>query len=624
MDQIGDSKSENYIFTNRVRFAFVFILLLSLVLIGRTYNLQVVNHEFYVEEALGNQLRELPIAPLRGKIFDRHGKVLATNQLAYRLTLTPEKIKNISKTLLALKAQGFIEQADIDKFQKQRTRYKKFHQIPLKHNLDETRVAQFLTSNQLPGVEVESYFQRVYPNGTSSVHALGYVSRMSKQDKALYDKQNYLGTDFVGKTGVEREYETLLHGASGVKQVERNVVGRVVDTKILKPAIPGADLYLSLDLEMQKTAETLLADQRGAIVVMDVNTGEILTLVSTPTYDPNWFVNGISHQNYNSLQTSKDIPMLNRTIQGLYPPGSTVKPMVALAGLEEGFITDQSSTFCPGYFKLPNVKRKFRDWKRTGHDQVNANAAIAESCDVFFYDLADKMGIDKLNEGLGRFNFGETTGIDIPGEKGGVLPSREWKKINRDEPWYRGETLITGIGQGFMTSSPLQLAVATAALANKGQILKPKLLKNTQAPGEPLMGTPVTAKRPIPIKNIHNWEEVIEGMKQTVYGAKGTARRINKDMAYTLAGKTGTAQVFGLDAEEQYIAEKIDEHLRDHALFTGFAPIDKPEVAVAVIVENGGSGSITAAPMAKAVLDVYFHDHLFMPTSTTPETAPQH
>ncbi len=624
MDQIGDSKSENYIFTNRVRFAFVFILLLSLVLIGRTYNLQVVNHEFYVEEALGNQLRELPIAPLRGKIFDRHGKVLATNQLAYRLTLTPEKIKNISKTLLALKAQGFIEQADIDKFQKQRTRYKKFHQIPLKHNLDETRVAQFLTSNQLPGVEVESYFQRVYPNGTSSVHALGYVSRMSKQDKALYDKQNYLGTDFVGKTGVEREYETLLHGASGVKQVERNVVGRVVDTKILKPAIPGADLYLSLDLEMQKTAETLLADQRGAIVVMDVNTGEILTLVSTPTYDPNWFVNGISHQNYNSLQTSKDIPMLNRTIQGLYPPGSTVKPMVALAGLEEGFITDQSSTFCPGYFKLPNVKRKFRDWKRTGHDQVNANAAIAESCDVFFYDLADKMGIDKLNEGLGRFNFGETTGIDIPGEKGGVLPSREWKKINRDEPWYRGETLITGIGQGFMTSSPLQLAVATAALANKGQILKPKLLKNTQAPGEPLMGTPVTAKQPIPIKNIHNWEEVIEGMKQTVYGAKGTARRINKDMAYTLAGKTGTAQVFGLDAEEQYIAEKIDEHLRDHALFTGFAPIDKPEVAVAVIVENGGSGSITAAPMAKAVLDVYFHDHLFMPTSTTPETAPQH
>ena len=624
MDQIGNSKSENYIFTSRVRFAFVFILLLSLVLIGRTYNLQVVNHEFYVEEALGNQLRELPIAPLRGKIFDRHGKVLATNQLAYRLTLTPEKIKNVSKTLLTLKAQGFIEQADIDKFHKQRSRYKKFHQIPLKHNLDEIRVAQFLTSNQLPGVEVESYFQRVYPNGTSSVHALGYVSRMSKQDKALYDKQNYLGTDFVGKTGVEREYETLLHGASGIKQVERNVVGRVVDTKILKPAVPGTDLYLSLDLEMQKTAETLLADQRGAIVVMDVNTGEVLTLVSTPTYDPNWFVNGISHQNYNSLQTSKDIPMLNRTIQGLYPPGSTVKPMVALAGLEEGFITDQSSTFCPGYFKLPNVKRKFRDWKRTGHDHVNANAAIAESCDVFFYDLADKMGIDKLNEGLGRFNFGESTGIDIPGEKGGVLPSREWKKINRDEPWYRGETLITGIGQGFMTTSPLQLAVATAALANKGQILKPKLLKNTQAPGEPLLGTPVTAKQPIPIKNIHNWEEVIEGMKQTVYGAKGTARRINKDMAYTLAGKTGTAQVFGLDAEEQYIAEKIDEHLRDHALFTGFAPIDKPEVAVAVIVENGGSGSITAAPMAKAVLDVYFHDHLFTPTSITPETAHQH
>ena len=282
--------------------------------------------------------------------------------------------------------------------------------------------------------------------------------------------------------------------------------------------------------------------------------------------------------------------------------------MVALAGLENGFITDESSTFCPGYFKLPNVKRKFNDWKRTGHSHVNVKDAIAESCDVFFYDLADKMGIDALHDNLKYFNFGKRTGIDIPGERGGILPSKSWKKINRDEPWYRGETLITGIGQGFMTTSPLQLAVATAALANKGQLIQPKLLKNTQKPNQAIIETEVSKSSQIPIKNIKNWEDVIDGMKQTVYGPKGTARRINKDLNYTIAGKTGTAQVFGLDAEEQYIAEKLDEKLRDHALFTGFAPIDNPQIAIAVIVENGGSGSSVAAPLAKSVLDIYFNN----------------
>jgi len=586
--------------------AFLFILIITSVLILRLYNLQISNHDYYAEEALGNQMRTLPITPTRGKIFDRNGQIIATNQLSYRLTLTPEKTKNIAKTLLSLKQLNFIDEDDIKRFHKNRSRYKKFHNIPLKHKLSEKQVAEFLVSNQFIGIDVESYFHRIYPKNDSSVHVAGYVSRMNKKDKAFYDKQNYLGTAFVGKVGIEKQYEALLHGTSGKKQIERNVTGRVIDTQIIQAAENGKDLYLSIDLDLQIKAESLLEGKRGSIVVVDVKNGEVLALVSTPTYNPNWFVNGISHKDYQILQTSKDIPQLNRAIQGLYPPGSTVKPMVALAGLEEGVITNQSKTYCPGYYKLPNVKRKFNDWKRSGHGVVDVKDALAQSCDVFFYDLANNMGIDVIHDNLSLFNFGSKTGIDIPGERGGILPSKAWKKINRNEPWYRGETLIAGIGQGFMTSSPLQLAVATAALANKGQIFQPKLLKNIRSPNQPIKEVEKGSHAQIPIKNIQNWEDVIEGMRQTIYAPKGTARRLNKGLTYTLAGKTGTAQVFGLDAEEQYIAEKLDERLRDHALFTGFAPVENPQIAIAVIVENAGSGSSKAAPLAREVLDVYF------------------
>ncbi len=586
--------------------AFLFILIITSVLILRLYNLQISNHDYYAEEALGNQMRTLPITPTRGKIFDRNGQIIATNQLSYRLTLTPEKTKNIAKTLLSLQQLNFIDEDDIKRFHKNRSRYKKFHNIPLKHKLSEKQVAEFLVSNQFIGIDVESYFHRIYPNNDSSVHVAGYVSRMNKKDKAFYDKQNYLGTAFVGKVGIEKQYETLLHGTSGKKQIERNVTGRVIDTQIIQAAENGKDLYLSIDLDLQIKAESLLKGKRGSIVVVNVKNGEVLALVSTPTYNPNWFVNGISHKNYQILQTSKDIPQLNRAIQGLYPPGSTVKPMVALAGLEEGVITNHSKTYCPGYYKLPNVKRKFNDWKRSGHGVVHVKDALAQSCDVFFYDLANNMGIDVIHDNLSLFNFGSKTGIDIPGERGGILPSKAWKKINRNEPWYRGETLIAGIGQGFMTSSPLQLAVATAALANKGQIFQPKLLKNIRSPNQPIKEVEKGSHAQIPIKNIQNWEDVIEGMRQTIYAPKGTARRLNKGLTYTLAGKTGTAQVFGLDAEEQYIAEKLDERLRDHALFTGFAPVENPQIAIAVIVENAGSGSSKAAPLAREVLDVYF------------------
>ena len=606
MEKIGNIKREKVVFKSRVIFSAIIMLLITLILIVRLFNLQVTKHDYYLEEALGNQMQNLPITPIRGDILDRNGKILATNEFSYILTITPEKVTNLNETLIGLEIRDLITYDDIKKFNKKLSRFKKFHNIPLKFNLSESSVASFLVENQLPGVEVEPYFHRVYPYGESSAHLIGYVSSMSKTDKGIYDKKNYNGTNFVGKTGIEKQYEKLLHGQSGIKQIERNVAGRIVDTKIITPSIAGQDIYLNIDIDLQLKAESLLGDSRGVIALINVKDGSILSLVSTPSYNPNWFVNGISVERYNELSNNEDLPLFDRSIKGLYPPGSTIKPMVALAGLELNNITIKDSTFCPGYYKLNNYSRKFNDWKRTGHGKVDVIEAIAQSCDVFFYDLAFNMGIDQIHDSLSYFQFGKKTGIDLPGELGGILPSREWKKINKDEPWYRGETLITGIGQGFMTTSPLQLALATAAIANKGQLLMPQVMMHSQSKNGDLFEEQNLKSSQIPIKDINNWELIIEAMKQTVYGKFGTAKRLNNKLKYSLAGKTGTAQVFGLDPEEEYIAENIEEKLRDHALFTGFAPIEDPQVAIAIIVENAGSGSSKAAPLARELLDEYF------------------
>ena len=606
MEKIGNIKREKVVFKSRVIFSAIIMLSITLILIIRLFNLQVTKHDYYLEEALGNQMQNLPITPIRGNILDRNGKILATNEFSYILTITPEKVTNLNETLIGLEIRDLITYDDIKKFNKKLSRFKKFHNIPLKFNLSESSVASFLVENQLPGVEVEPYFHRVYPYGESSAHLIGYVSSMSKADKGIYDKKNYNGTNFVGKTGIEKQYEKLLHGQSGIKQIERNVAGRIVDTKIITPSIAGQDIYLNIDIDLQLKAESLLGDSRGVIALINVKDGSILSLVSTPSYNPNWFVNGISVERYNELSNNEDLPLFDRSIKGLYPPGSTIKPMVALAGLELNNITIKDSTFCPGYYKLNNYSRKFNDWKRTGHGKVDVIEAIAQSCDVFFYDLAFNMGIDQIHDSLSYFQFGKKTGIDLPGELGGILPSREWKKINKDEPWYRGETLITGIGQGFMTTSPLQLALATAAIANKGQLLMPQVMMHSQSKNGDLLEEQNLKSNQIPIKDINNWELIIEAMKQTVYGKFGTAKRLNNKLKYSLAGKTGTAQVFGLDPEEEYIAENIEEKLRDHALFTGFAPIEDPQVAIAIIVENAGSGSSKAAPLARELLDEYF------------------
>ena len=606
MEKIGNLKREQKVFKSRVVFSSVIMLLMTLILVFRLFNLQITKHAYYVEEALGNQMQNLPITPIRGDIFDRNGKILATNKFSYRLTITPEKVTNLNDTLIELEINEYINSKDIENFNKNLKRYKKFHNIPIKFNLSESLAAAFLVDNQMPGVEVEPYFHRVYPYGESSSHVIGYVSSMSKEDKSKYDKKNYEGTSFVGKIGIEKQYENLLHGKSGVKQIERNVAGRVVDSKIIIPSIPGQDLYLNIDIDLQLKAESLLGNTRGVIALIDVNDGSVLSLASTPSFNPNWFVNGISLKRYKELQDNQDLPLFDRSTKGLYPPGSTIKPMVALAGLEQKNITIKHSVFCPGFYKLTDYSRKFNDWKRTGHGRVDTIESIAQSCDVFFYDLAYRMGIDQIHDSLSYFQFGNKTGIDLPGELGGILPSREWKKINKDEPWYRGETLITGIGQGFMTASPIQLALATGAIANKGNLQTPRVLMHSQSKNGESYLESIPKSKQIPIKDINNWELIIEAMKQTIYGKLGTAKRLNNKLNYTLAGKTGTAQVFGLDPEEEYIAENIDEKLRDHALFTAFAPINNPQVAIAVIVENAGSGSSKAAPLARELLDEYF------------------
>ena len=606
MEKIGNIKREKIVFKSRVILSAVIMLSMTLILILRLFNLQVTKHDYYLEEALGNQMQNLPITPIRGDILDRNGKILATNEFSYILTITPEKVTNLNETLIELELSDLISYEDIKKFNKKLSRFKKFQNIPLKFNLSESSVASFLIKNNLPGVEVESYFHRVYPYGASSAHLIGYVSSMNQKEKSNYDKKNYNGTNFVGKTGIEKQYEKLLHGESGVKQIERNVAGRIVNTRIITPSIAGQDIYLNIDIDFQLKAESLLGDSRGVIALINVKDGSILSLVSTPSFNPNWFVNGITVERYNDLSSNEDLPLFDRSIKGLYPPGSTIKPMIALAGLELNNITIKHSTFCPGYYKLNNYSRKFNDWKRSGHGKVNVIEAIAQSCDVFFYDLAFNMGIDQIHDSLSYFQFGKQTGIDLPGELGGILPSREWKKINKDEPWYRGETLITGIGQGFMTASPLQLALATAAIANKGQLLTPQVMMHSQSKNGDLFEEQNLKAKQIPIKDISNWELIIEAMKQTVYGKFGTAKRLNNKLQYSLAGKTGTAQVFGLDPEEEYIAENIEEKLRDHALFTGFAPIEDPQVAIAIIVENAGSGSSKAAPLARELLDEYF------------------
>jgi penicillin-binding protein 2 len=604
---LKDSTNENQLFYRRVIVAWIAVMVAILIIIGRLIFLQVVAHERYTTLSENNRLKIRPLPPNRGLIYDRNGVLLANNQISYSLEIIPEQVKDLEQLLQELSQIIVISATDIAQFKKRWQQTRSFIPVPLRHRLTEEEKDRFSVQNyRFNGVQISSNLNRYYPLGPIGVHAIGYVGRINERELEIIDKSNYLGSNYIGKTGVESYYEQELHGKTGFQQVETNVQGRTVRILESMPAVPGKNLYLNIDIGLQQYAENLVAKHRAALVAIEPNSGGVLALVSMPYYDPNWFVEGIDVKTYSELRDSPDRPLFNRAIRGQYPPGSTIKPFVGLAGLEYGVRTKRSRTWCRGWYSLKGQKHRYRDWKRSGHGSMNLHSAIAQSCDVYFYDLAYDLGIERLYSFLTRFSFGKKTGIDISGELSGLIPSPAWKQKSLGKQWYAGETIIAGIGQGYMLTTPLQLAVATAALSIRGQFKQPRVVFAIEAEESfNEMSLVPTHQETLSIKREFYWNAAIGGMKAVVHGSRGTARRTGLRSPYYFAGKTGTAQVISIKQNERYNAKRIAKRFHDHALFVAFAPLDEPRIALAIIVENGGGGSKTAAPIAKKVMDYY-------------------
>jgi penicillin-binding protein 2 len=590
---------ESRLFLNRIIAAFILILLLTSGLIVRLVYLQIVGHEHYTTLAKDNSIKIEPLVPTRGIIYDRHGKVLADNTQSFSLELIPEQISDLNDTLKRLQKLLNISDEKIDQYQKQRKRQKRFVSTPLLISMTDEEIAKFaVVRPYFPGVDIQARLVRHYPYAELASHVIGYVGRINEAEMKTLPIAEYRGSTHVGKIGIESTYEAELHGKTGYAEIETNVQARAINTVNSVPPVPGENLYLSLDIDLQKTAYDALDGFNGAVVAIDVKTGGVLVFASRPGFDPNPFVIGIANDAYQALQSSENQPLYNRALRGLYPPGSTIKPFIALAGLEYNAINAEHKLFCPGFYQLPNVSHHYRDWKKGGHGSVNMSEAITQSCDVYFYSLASMLGIDRMHNFLQHFGFGEKSGIDLVGEKQGLLPSREWKRSQRNQSWYPGETLITGIGQGYLQVTPIQLAKAVATLANKGKVVIPSLVKNTTPSAEPDIKSP---EGDITIKS-ENINTIISSMVNVIHDPHGTAKGISKNINYQIAGKTGTAQVFNIKQDAKYNENEIDFKLRDHALFISFAPADDPKIAVAVIVENGGHGGSVAAPIAGQVI----------------------
>jgi penicillin-binding protein 2 len=609
---LKDNSEESRLFLGRIVSAFLIILILTAGLIVRLMYLQIVGHQHYSTLAKENSIKIEPTVPSRGIIYDRRGNILAENTQTYSLELIPDQISDLDDTLLKLKQLLDISDEKIEQFEKLRKRQKKFTSIPLLTNMTEEELAKFAVARPFfHGVDFHLRQLRNYPYGDLASHVVGYVGRINEDELKELPIAEYRGSTFIGKLGIENAYETELHGTTGYSEIETNVQGRPLKTLKEVDPVAGANLHLTLDMELQKTAYDALENYNGAVVAIEIETGGVLVFASRPGFDPNPFVVGISNAAYQALQTSLDQPLYNRALRGLYPPGSTIKPFMALAGLEYNTVSAQQQLFCPGYYQLPNSPHKYRDWKKSGHGSVNVSEAVTQSCDVYFYRLAGMLGIDHIHTFLQKFGFGEKTGIDLVGEKSGLLPSKEWKMSKKSQIWFPGETLITGIGQGYHQVTPLQLAKATATLANKGKVVTPHLVAGlvtdpTNQPGG--KNSPET----IPLKPA-NIKTVINAMVNVVHSNRGTARSIGTDISYQIAGKTGTAQVAGIKQNASYNERETEAKLRDHALFISFAPADNPKIAVAVIAENGGHGGSVAAPIAAKVIKQYLIDKQVVP-----------
>lgn len=585
-----------------------FVLLLSLVLVARMYYLQIVQYEHHSTLAENNRIHVQPLPPTRGLIYDRNGVILADNRPSFSLTITKERADDLEQVLQTVIQVLQLEEESLGQFKERVAQaHRPFEPIPILFELSEEQIAQIAINQfRLPGIEVAAHLVRHYPKGSIFAHSVGYVGRINQDELQRVDRVKYSGTHHIGKNGVERFYEEQLHGQVGYEEVETNARGRVLRVLNRSEAQSGKDIYLTLDHELQKAAKKALAGRRGAVVALIPDSGEVLAMVSEPSFNPNFFVTGISHKDYGALRESIDQPLFNRVLRGLYPPGSTIKPMVVIAGLDTEVITPKTKVFDPGFYQLPNNSHKYRNWNRYGDGWVDLELAVARSNDTYFYDLAYKLGVDNLHKYMHSFGFGQRVALDMFGESAGLMPSREWKRRRYRQPWYPGETLILGIGQGYMQTTPLQLAHATGLVATRGKWARPRLASTVG-------GVPVVDETPHPDINLVNkkdWEVVHDAMVSVVHGKRGTARRVGEDSAYQIAGKSGTAQVVAIKQGEKYDSEKLHERHRDHALFVAYAPAEEPQIAVAVLVENGESGSSVAAPVAKAVLDAWLLDKL--------------
>lgn len=605
---LKDHFRESQLINDRLIFAALFAGLLFLIVMVRLSVLQVVEHEHFNSLADKNSVDIGPLPPQRGLIYDRNGVILAENIPAFTLELTPENVPDLDNTLQELAILFSMSEEEIVDISERVKQQRGFRKFVFRQRLTEQEVAVFsVNRHRFPGVDVVGRLIRHYPQGALFAHTVGYVGRINERDQKRINAQNYKGTQQIGKTGVERYYEDLLHGNVGYRQVETNVQGRVVRELHTVAPTSGKDLFLHLDVNLQRVAAEALGDFNGAVVALEPKTGGVVAMVSKPDFDPNLFVSGISIKDYSVLRDSLDRPLFDRSLRGHYPPGSTLKPFVALAGLELGLVNTQTKSFCPGWFTLPGQDHRYRCWKSHGHGNVDLKTSIAQSCDVYFYDLANALGIDPLHDFLDIFGFGKRTGVDVPSESKGLSPSSEWKRTTRNKAWYPGETVISGIGQGFNQTTPIQLAQATAILAMRGVNIRPQVARASRNNGESELQLFESEKSDtLAMEDSKNWESVIDSMVEVVHGKRGTARHVGKNLPFKMAGKTGTAQVFGIKQDEKYDAETLAKKLHDHALFTAFAPADDPEIVIAVVVENGGGGSRTAAPIARSIIEQYF------------------
>lgn len=606
-EQLKDDYLENRLIRRRLVLSAVFIALLLGLVLGRLYVLQVIEYEHYSTLSDSNRIRIKALPPTRGLIFDRNGIVMANNLPTYRLEIVREQVGDLEATLQALRQYVDYSEQDLKRFKQSSKRRRPFESIPLRLNLDDEEVARLAVNlHKFEGVEINARLTRNYPQGEHAVHALGYVGRIDERDLAEVNEIDYAGTTHIGKLGLEKFYEHELHGTVGVQQVEVNANGRTLRVLSESPPIQGNNLHLTIDSRLQRVAEQAFGERNGAAVAINPNNGEILALVSMPIFNPNLFVNGIGYDDYDALKDSPDRPLFNRALSGQYPPGSTTKPFFGLAGLESRVTKADQETYCIGYYQLPNEERRYRDWKKEGHGPMDLDAAITQSCDVYFYDLAYRLGIDRMSAFMQQFGFGVRTGVDSTGERDGLLPSREWKRRNEGMPWFPGETLITGIGQGALLVTPLQLANSVAAFSVRGERYQPRLVRSVEKiPDYKRIDIASRVVGRYEMQKSANWEHVHKAMINVVHGLRGTAHRISQGLEYQVAGKTGTAQVFEIAQDEEYDEEEIAEKLRDHALFVSYAPAGEPRIAVAVIVENGGSGSAVAAPIARRIMDAY-------------------